>query len=192
MQYRKDRDYGLTSDQLDFVLKQFHGRVGDILACVELPVDLGTIRCNLYGPTMGDDPVPNFSPYGNGWLRRDDKTQPVYPYGNGGSVELHLADQPWPTRVLYLNSRDSFKVMVLAEAAVQSDEPTLESVAGGPFRPWLPGSRAMPADQYEEASCFWSQHAIGILENRDMAARFERKVQRLGMLMRVEGVPVDA
>jgi hypothetical protein len=50
-------DHCLTEAQLEHVLRQ-EAPAGRVHAqTVELPIELGTVRCALYGPIMGDAPV---------------------------------------------------------------------------------------------------------------------------------------
>lgn len=50
-------DHGLTQAQIDFLFSHFADRDGFFIATVELPEELGTVPCGLYGPVMGDAPV---------------------------------------------------------------------------------------------------------------------------------------
>ena len=50
-------DHGLTEAQLRYLLDRFADREAFFLETIELPADLGTVPCSLYGPTMGDPPV---------------------------------------------------------------------------------------------------------------------------------------
>jgi hypothetical protein len=50
-------DHGLTEDQLRYLLERFADRGAFFLKTIELPEDLGTVPCGLYGPCMGDAPI---------------------------------------------------------------------------------------------------------------------------------------
>ena len=50
-------DHGLTEAQVEFILK-IKVPVGEVtVKTVELPEELGTVQCGLYGPKMGDEPI---------------------------------------------------------------------------------------------------------------------------------------
>ena len=50
-------DHGLTAEQLQFLLDRFADREGFFIETLTLPRELGTVRCGLYGPIMGDPPI---------------------------------------------------------------------------------------------------------------------------------------
>jgi hypothetical protein len=51
-------DHGLTSEVLDHIKERFADRDAFFIETFQLPVELGKVFCGLYGPLMGDDPVP--------------------------------------------------------------------------------------------------------------------------------------
>ena len=50
-------DHGLTEGQLSHLLDRFADRKVFFIETIELPEDLGTAPCGLYGPSMGDAPI---------------------------------------------------------------------------------------------------------------------------------------
>lgn len=50
-------DHGLTEAQLRYLLARFADRETFFLETIELPEDLGTLPCGLYGPLMDDAPI---------------------------------------------------------------------------------------------------------------------------------------
>lgn len=52
-------DHGLTKAQVDFLMKQFADKAAFFIATIELPESLGTVPCGLFGPLMGDAPIPD-------------------------------------------------------------------------------------------------------------------------------------
>lgn len=50
-------DHGISETQLAYILQRFADRRAFFIETFELPTELGTIMCGLYGPTMGDPPV---------------------------------------------------------------------------------------------------------------------------------------
>ena len=54
-------DHALTEEQVAWVLSQDpsqHGQGAVRVFTLPLPEELGTVPCGLYGPAMGDEPVP--------------------------------------------------------------------------------------------------------------------------------------
>lgn len=52
-------DHGLTDGQRHHLLERFRDREGFFIETFELPPELGEVPCALYGPIMGDPPVPD-------------------------------------------------------------------------------------------------------------------------------------
>lgn len=50
-------DHALTKAQIDFLLSHFAEHEGFFIETLELPEELGTVPCGLYGPIMGDPPI---------------------------------------------------------------------------------------------------------------------------------------
>jgi len=50
-------DHDLTEDQINYIAARYEGRDGHFIDTFELPEELGTVPCGLYGPIMGDPPV---------------------------------------------------------------------------------------------------------------------------------------
>jgi hypothetical protein len=50
-------DHDLTEAQVDFLMKQFADRDSFFIATIELPEQLGTVPCGLFGPILGDAPI---------------------------------------------------------------------------------------------------------------------------------------
>lgn len=50
-------DHGLTPEQVEYVRQHYAGRSGFFIDTFELPEELGSVECGLYGPAVGDDPV---------------------------------------------------------------------------------------------------------------------------------------
>lgn len=54
-------DHGLTEAQIEYVMERFADRDAFFIETIELPVELGTVSCGLYGPIMGDPTVDDAS-----------------------------------------------------------------------------------------------------------------------------------
>lgn len=50
-------DHALTDAQRDLILKRYANREHFFIDTFELPEELGTVPCGLYGPSVGDDPI---------------------------------------------------------------------------------------------------------------------------------------
>lgn len=84
-------DHDLVDDQIRYLLDRFADRRTFFLETVELPSELGTVPCGLWGPTMGDPPVP--------------EDEIVYaPRG----------ERPWPSRLVSRPVRPTRWVTVIA------------------------------------------------------------------------------
>jgi hypothetical protein len=84
-------DHDLTEAQLRYLLGHFADRDAFFLETIELPEDLGTVPCALYGPSMGDPPI--------------DETQ--VSYGRRGA-------RAWPSRLVERAPRQTRRVTVIA------------------------------------------------------------------------------
>jgi len=84
-------DHGLTAEQLRHLLDRFADRGSFFLETIELPADLGTVPCGLYGPTMGDPPV----------------SEEEVSYA-------HRGDRAWTSRLVEKPMRPTRKVTVIA------------------------------------------------------------------------------
>lgn len=56
-------DHALTEAQIAFLLATFADRGEFFIASIELPPELGTVPCALFGPTMGDAPIADHETY---------------------------------------------------------------------------------------------------------------------------------
>ena len=51
-------DHDLSLGHLEWLKAQFRDKNGFFIATVDLPEAFSTLDCGLYGPSMGDDPIP--------------------------------------------------------------------------------------------------------------------------------------
>ena len=129
-------DHALTEAQVQHLLATFAERTGVFVATVELPPDLGTVPCGLYGPAMGDEPVP--------------PAEIWYAPRGMRAYASRLCDRwPRPTR------------MVTVIAGPHDGYPcVLFTAFGGPVTPQEPDD---PGCKDPVASkLFWEQHALCI------------------------------
>ena len=134
-------DHGLTMAQLAFVLKELKDTSTFKIVTLDLPRELGTVECALYGPAMGDEPV----------------TEDQVHYAKRG-------DRAECSRLVNLLPRQTSKLTAIcvpdhenyAEGVI-----VLATTYGGPAAPREPFD--VPAEQTEaraEAEKFWQEHAL--------------------------------
>jgi hypothetical protein len=151
-------DHGLTEDQLRHLLDRFADRAAFFIETIELPEDLGTVPCGLWGPSMGDAPI-----------------------GDDAVVHASRGDRAWTSRLVDRPTRPTRLVTVIAGSheepcpqcttcAANNDCPTchgagnlkypcvLYTAFGGPLAPQEPGD---PGCKDPVASTtFWREHAL--------------------------------
>jgi len=139
-------DHGLTGAQLAHVLLTFEKRDAFFIETITLPEELGTVPCGLYGPIMGDPPIP------------------------AAHVDMvRRAGRAYPSRRLsalapYGEDRRVNTVTVIAGPA--DDHPhsqpcVLYTVFGGPLAPKEPDDPTLIDDsKIVESIAFWSEHAL--------------------------------
>jgi hypothetical protein len=155
-------DHSLTEAQLRYLLDRFADRSAFFLETIDLPEDLGTVPCGLYGPTMGDAPID----------------ESAVSYNSRGA-------RAWPSRLVEQPARPTRQVTVIAgphddpcpqcttsawNLLHQADCPTcggtgelkhaciLYTAFGGPSAPQEPGD---PGCKDPTASAaFWRAHAL--------------------------------
>lgn len=124
-------DHALTEAQIEFILALPADEGKVTVQTVELPAELGTVPCGLYGPTMGDEPV-----------------------AEGDVTYAVRGERKGSTRLVALPSRPCRKVTVIS--GPHDGEPCILFTAfGGPQAPREPFE-----DDSEESRDFWSQHAL--------------------------------
>ena len=127
-------DHNLTEAQLRYLLDRFADRNAFFLETIELPEQLGTVPCGLWGPRMGDPPV--------------DETEVLHAQRGTRAWTSRLVDRPTrPTRMITV-------------IAGPHEEHTciLYTAFGGPAAPQEPGD---PGRKDPAASvAFWREHAL--------------------------------
>lgn len=123
-------DHGLTARQLAHILLRFADRDAFFIETIELPEELGTVPCALYGPIMGDDPITDhrvvMAPRGTrAWPSRMLSHSSIY--------------QPRPTRLLTVIGGPS-----------DGDPCVLYTAFGGPQAPQEPGDIRRQIEALEE------------------------------------------
>ncbi len=125
-------DHGLTDAQIKFIFERFGDHQAFLLKTIELPAELGTVPCGLYGPTMGDEPVPE------------------------SQVHYQVrGERKGESRMVRASARPSRLVTVIA--GMYEDEPCILYTAfGGPASPKEPWD----CNNDPESVAFWAEHAL--------------------------------
>ena len=127
-------DHHLTADQLGYLLDRFADRDAFFLETIELPEQLGTVPCGLWGPIMGDPPV--------------DEVEVCH---------AQRGTRAWTSRLVDRPPRPTRKVTVIA-GPHDGSACVLYTAFGGPASPQEPGD---PGCKDPGASAtFWREHAL--------------------------------
>lgn len=140
-------DHGLTPDVVDYLLARFKTRDAFFIETVEIPAELGTVPCGLYGPLMGDAPI--------------------------GDDEVYFArrgDRDYDSRLVDRYPRPSTKVTVIA-GPHDGEACVLYTAFGGPLAPKetielereLAVSKVVRfgiRDEIAASRKFWGEHAL--------------------------------
>ena len=129
-------DHGLSSAQVDYLLATLadHRTGGVFVTTVELPVELGTVPCGLYGPTMGDPPVSDVE----------------------ATLEVR-GTRAWKSRLIDRPMRPTRSVTVVA--GPHDGEPCIVyTMFGGPQAPQEPDDPG--CKDVEGSRAFWRDHAL--------------------------------
>jgi hypothetical protein len=124
-------DHSLTPAQVEFILG-LNAKEGELtIQTVELPEELGTVPCGLYGPCMGDEPIA------------DDEV-----------VMEVRGNRAGPSRLIERPTRPTRQLTVIS--GPHDGEPcVLFTSFGGPQAPREPFE-----DDSEESLAFWKEHAL--------------------------------
>lgn len=130
-------DYGLTKDQVDFIVSLFSERREFFIASLELPAELGTVPCGLFGPDMGDAPVS------------DEEV-----------TNENRGERAWTSRLVSREPRPTRTVTVIA-GPHDGHECVLFTAFGGPHAPREPGDPSIKDDaELRRSKQWWSEHAL--------------------------------
>lgn len=138
-------DHGLTPTQIEYILERFAGRDAFFIETVELPPELGTVPCGLYGPVMGDGPIADYNV--------DDDTT----WGLGLAFYRARGTRAYESRLVRRPTRPTNKVTVIA-GPHDSHPCVLVTAFGGPATPQEPGDPS--CKDVEASKAFWSEHAL--------------------------------
>lgn len=129
-------DHALTHAQRAYVLDMFSDRSEFFIATIELPENLGTVPCGLYGPLVGDAPIA--------------ESEVTYCKRGPRAYESRMIERP---------SRPSRLVTVIA-GPHDGLSCVVYTMFGGPLAPQEPND---PTCKDRDSSArFWSEHALAI------------------------------
>lgn len=124
---------------IDFILKRFQDRTKFFIDTLTLPEELPELECALYGPAMGDKPVP--------------EADVTYSTRPGRQTRSRLIDRP--TR--------KTRICTVIAGPYSGMECVLFTVYGGPAAPREPDDPGINTEAEREASSsFWKAHALAI------------------------------
>jgi len=130
-------DHGIDTPQLEWILNRADrcpitkDHIGFFIKLVQL--DEGTVPCGLYGPAMGDAPIP------------DDQV-----------ILEKRGDREWTDRIIDRPTRNVTDVQVIG---IREEEvTTVFTVYGGPLAPQNPEDPS--CEDVDASTKFWSEHAL--------------------------------
>ena len=132
-------DHNLNPNHLEWLLATFVDRTSFFIETVTIPLGLDPIPCGLYGPAVGDPPVPEQDVY---YLVRGHRSC--------ASRVLRRPAKPRPSRLLTVIAGETM------------DGPcVLYTAYGGPSAPREPGDLTLSLwSSIEESRAFWADHAL--------------------------------
>lgn len=162
-------DHALTPAQVEFIAARYADRAQFFIDTVELPEELGTVPCALYGPAMGDAPVPDAiwhacghcascQFYGSGTLCGSKSN------ANGGAVHRKRGARAYTSRVVERAPRPTRLVTVIAGPHGDASC-VLYTAFGGPLAPKEPGDPTLRPDEADASAAFWAAHALAEVQS---------------------------
>jgi hypothetical protein len=152
MQQHKEShlDHGLSPQVVDYIMTRFVDRNAFFIETFELPPELGTVPCGLYGPAMGDAPMLAPHDIPRDLVRSD--LQVFFQRRGNREYESHVVRAP---------SRPTRMVTVIA-GPHEEHACILYTAFGGPLTPKEPNDPTCAPDKLEESRKFWSEHALAV------------------------------
>ncbi len=133
-------DHNLNAEHVEYILSAFADKTGLFTATLRLPEHLPDLMCDLHGPVMGDDPVP------------ESEVEYIVRGNRAGASRL-TNRPPRPTRWLTVIGGPYGGEPCVLYTAYGSPE--------GPLAPREPWDKSIPTEAEREASrAFWAVHAL--------------------------------
>lgn len=177
----------LNAKQLAHVLDRFEGVMLPFTKTIELPLEVGPVTSPLYGPEMGDDPVPDFTTLTDQTWGAGELTEvPCEHGGNGGAIKIVRGARLWATRMVKLDpARETFKVTIIATRVPKQEECVLALALGGAWLPPEPGDPRV-GSYYEDSVRFWRAHALACTTEEEIE-QYDVEAARRAKLEAVRG-----
>lgn len=135
-------DHHLTPAHIEWMLEAFQDRVGFFIQTMTLPDHLAEVPCGIYGPSVGDEPVP--------------ESEVTYIVRGARKCASRVVDRP---------SRMTRTLTVIGGPTENDGPCVLYTAYGGPLAPREPGCPSLDSyEAIEEARAFWKQHALVLHE----------------------------
>ena len=131
-------DHGLSQAQVDWLVTRFADRKAFFIESVELPAELGTVPCGLYGPKMGDVAVA--------------ESEVVYQRRGARENESRMVKRP---------ARPTQTVTVIA-GPNGPDACVLYTSFGGPLAPKEATDPTLKPEEKAASEGFWREHALAV------------------------------
>lgn len=156
MRLHKDShiDHGLTARQLAHVLLLFAGRDAFFKETITLPDDLGTVPCALFGPIMGDEPIPSFLVEMKSRGTRAYSSRMLSRFDPVGTDWIKLGTK-------HLSTKRTVNTLTVIAGPHDGYPCVLYTTFGGPIAPKESGDSTLcDATEIAESIAFWSEHAL--------------------------------
>lgn len=149
-------DHGFTEAQVAHIFERFANRDAFFIETFELPEELGTVPCGLWGPVMHDDKVPNEG-FNAEYIRRR-TGKPGLPYEAGAVAFMRRGTRQYFSRCIDAPVRETSLVTVIA-GPHDGNACVLYTAFGGPKAPKEPLDPTIKETEIAESWAFWCTHA---------------------------------
>lgn len=128
---------GIQRRVIKYILETFKDVNGFFHETIKLPDNFGMVKTNLYGPSMGDEPVDEiFVKY------------------------IQRPGHPYKSRIINSPARKTNIVTVIAGPVEGQGTSVVYTINGGPYTPKEPGDPTLEEHEKEESIKFWKEHAL--------------------------------
>jgi hypothetical protein len=176
----KAKKMGLGQYHVDYLNDVFIDTKDYFTIQVEFPVGCGPVKTDLYGPSMGDSPVPDFHKYEPLWFTAEGKGPVNHEYGNGGKITLFTMNDKIPIPYVNVSNRSTYKGVIVAGPEPGDDRvASLQAFYGGPLREPLPyANPSLDKEAHQKACLFWKTHALAC-PNKATQKLYDREARRI-------------
>lgn len=131
-------DHNLTPDHITWLETRYADRTSFFIDTVQLPETLGEVELGLYGPQVGDEPVPE------------------------ADVKYIIrGNRRCTSRVVNRPKRMTRQLTVIAGPAEGQEGIVMYTAYGGPCAPREPGDTTIATwEAVQESRAYWAAHAL--------------------------------